>query len=42
VRFTNPSCTVGSAAMAKLNVMFRCVNNVAMTIKPGHQETGNM
>jgi hypothetical protein len=32
--FTNPTSTVGSAAVALLKVMLRCVNDGVTTIKP--------
>jgi hypothetical protein len=41
--FTNPTYMVGLQVLNLwlLKVMFRCVNNGVMTMKPGHQTTGN-
>jgi hypothetical protein len=43
VSFTNPTYMVGLQLLnlRLLEVMLRCVNDGATTIKPGHQTTGN-
>jgi hypothetical protein len=43
VSFTNPTSRVGLHLLKLwlLKVILKCINNGVMTIKPGHQTTGN-